>query len=227
MTEQEIIYSILETIRNNEILDDDKTTESFLRNLLYAYRADAIKNDLDISEEVFQSFMLKFEKKDLNNGIFESINLPDIIYNIHRNGIVISDLYGTEVSIVPREEAIISQRSRFFKPLYVAYIQSQKMVLRANLKGLSQSNKLNNELLKTLVSDQPEIEISCILTNPNDSPGYDWKMNAFPFPSQKISSVKQKILRQEFGVMMEVKKDEIQNSRADNIIYQDESKLYK
>ena len=40
MTEWEIIYSLLETIRDNEINDDDKMSVDYLRHILYSYRAD-------------------------------------------------------------------------------------------------------------------------------------------------------------------------------------------
>ena len=76
MTEWEIIYSLLETIRDNEINDDDKMSVDYLRHVLYSYRADSIKNDHEISEEIFQEYKLIFEK---DNQLFVAKNLRNKI----------------------------------------------------------------------------------------------------------------------------------------------------
>ncbi len=227
MTEQEILYSLLEVIRNSEITEDDKTTEAFLRNLIHMYRADAIKDELTIADELYQTVEIPFLAKSKEKGFYESTRLPDILFNTNRGGIIVNDEYGRELPVVPKEEALLSQKSRFYQPLYIAYVQSNKLVIIANVKKLLTENPINRALIKTLEGVNPKIEINCILTNPNDSPSYDWRSTPFPFPGNKIAEMKQKILRREFGIMSEVKRDEIQNARADNIIYQDESKLYK
>ena len=227
MTEQEIIYSLWEVIRDNAVSDDDKITEGFLRNLLYVYRADAIKDEYEISEEMYQSVSLFFSETISGNGIFESLNLPDILYNRSRAGINLIDMYGQEVPVVSKEEAVITQKSRFWAPFYVAYMQSPSLIIRANLLKLTHADAMINDLLNTLRSRHPIVKVSCILNNPTDAENYDWKKTPFPFPGQKIAELKQKLLRREFSIMSEVKKDQIQNARADNVIYQDESKLYK
>lgn len=227
MTEHEIVYSLWEVIRDNAVSDDDKITEAFLRNLLYTYRADAIKDEYEISEEMYQTVRLSFVEAGAGSGVFESLNLPDVLYNRSRAGINLIDMYGQEVPIVSKEEAVITQKSRFWAPFYVAYMQSAKLVLKANLDKLDSANAMINDLLKTLRSRNPTIEANCILNKPTDAEGYDWKSTPFPFPGQKLAELKQKLLRREFAIMSEVKKDQIQNARADNVIYQDESKLYK
>ena len=227
MTEQEIIYSLLETIRNSEINDDERMTEAYLRNILYTYRADALKGMHDVSEEVFQEFSLKTVLEQNSSGIFHSTNLPDIIYDVSRYGILIYDLYGTELPVTSKEEAVNSQKRRFYTPKYIAFIQAGKLTIQANLKLLETSGDIENSLLNLLNTNDSVIKISCVLTDPSKGDGYNWRESNFPFPSVKTNTLKQNILRREFGIMYEVKKDEIQNARADNIIYQDESKLYK
>lgn len=223
MTEEKIIYSIQETIRDNEINDDDKLTIAFLRNVLYAYRADALKDSMAFSEELFQPYKLSFQKK---GNIYEALNMPSIIYDQHRYGISVLN-FGVELSITSREEALNSMKGKFFNPPYVSFFTNQKLTIVANENVLKNTNTNNIALYGILNSPKPQLEINAVLVNPSQGEGYDWKKSNFPLNAQKISSIKQGILRREFGIMMEVKKDDVQNSRADRIIYQDESKLYK
>lgn len=224
MTEWEIIYSLLETIRDNEINDDDKMSVDYLRHILYSYRADSIKNDHEMSEEMFQEYKLIFEK---DNQLFVAKNLPDIIYDKSRYGISILDMYGTELPVVSKEEAVNSQKSKMYVPPYIAYIQNQRIYVKINQESLNTKPTEMQNLYTILNGPTKELSISCILAKPKDGVGYDWKKTPFPFYTNKLNTIKQNILRREFGIMLEVKKDDIQNTRADNIIYQDESKLYK
>lgn len=223
---------MLETIRNLEINDDERMTELYLRNLLYTYRADALKDTEYITEEVYQDFGVEFFM--LKDGYFQSTFLPPIIYNSHNSGISIYDYYGTEVPVSSKEEALNGSKRRFYNQPYSAYVNSGKLFIIANLKTIENADESTKNLLKRLIEmndvfdmNKEKIQISCILVEPSAALDYDWKVSTFPFPAAKLNSLKQNILRKEFGIMFEVKKDEIQNARADNIIYQDESKLYK
>ena len=225
MTEWEIIYGLLETIRNNEINDDDRMTESFLRHVLYTHRAETIiKNEFEFAEDIFQVYQLGVSRK---NDQFVSNTLPDIIYDKYRFGISLYSFGEYEVPVVSREEAINSQKSRFYKPPYIAYITNGIIYISANRAQIDKVPGNTGNLLAAMSKINPKIEISCILAKPIEGFGYDWKKTPFPFPVHKLNALKQSILRKEFGIMYEVKKDEVQNARADNIIYQDESKLYK
>lgn len=222
MTEQEIIYSLLETIRAAEVSDDEKTTEAYLRNILSTYRADAIKSDYDISQESYQDFTLQMQEIG-TNGMFESTNLPGIIYESGRIGFQIYD-YGTYVPITTREEAVGSQSSRFFSPKFIGYISGGKLKVSANLSVIEGGTDNDRAFLNQL---RDSIEVHCVLLNPGMGNEYNWKKTPYPMQASKISLMKQNILRREFGISAEIKRDEIQNTRQDNIIYQDESKLYK
>lgn len=224
MNEQEIIFSLIETIRANEINDDERLTIGYLRNILYTYRAEVIKNTYELSEDNYQSYELNFQKKGSN--IFISNGMPDIIYDNQRIGISIIDYDGTELPVVSKEEAINSQKSRFINPPYVAYITNGSLTINANIDRIAQLPTGNGVLL-TKLNTENKIVINCILAKPLQGIGYDWETSPFPLNASLLSKVKQNILRREFGVSLEVKKDEIQNAKADNIIYQDESKLYK
>jgi hypothetical protein len=223
MTEQEIVYGILETIRAYEITDDEKVTEEILRNYLSNYRNEDIKNVFEISEEHYQNIDLVFKKK---NEIFES-DLPGIIYERGRIGISISDWNIPAVPVTSKEEAMNARRSRMYKPPYIAYLTNgvihvivQNDVLETMPAGLSYLKNL-------LLSSSPKLEIQAILSDVSQGKNYDWTLTPYPLSANRIQTIRKNILRQEFGITVEVKKDEVQNRRQDNIIYQDESKLYK
>lgn len=222
-TEQKIIYELLETIRNSEITDDEKITEELLRQYLYDYRNNAIKNMYEISEEIYQQYKLIFNPA---GNEYVSNNLPDIIYDKSRFGISIHD-FNITLPVVSKEEALNAQKSRFYIPPYVAYIQNGKISVIVNSDALNKLDESKKYLKNLLSATNAEIQISCILADPSLGIGYDWKTSNFPLFASALKDVRQNILRQEFGIMQEVKKDEVQNARADDIIYQDESKLYK
>ena len=216
MTETEIIYSILEIVRNSEVTIDEKMTEDFLRHLIYTYRADAIEKTVDISEELFQPYYLQFEK---TKNFYEA-ELPDILYMNQRMGISFSN-WGLEVPITSKEEALISQKSKFHKAEVIGFVQHKKLKLIINQSSTTQN------LINQISYQDKTIEISCILAEPNVALNYDPDVDIFPLDKARLATMRYNLLRREFGVMVEMKKDEIQNARADNIIYQDESKLYK
>lgn len=220
-TEQKIIYELLETIRNSENTDDDKMTERVLRQYLYDYRNAELKNLSEVSEEVFQKFTIDIHKE---GKYYVSGEFPDIIFDKSRYGISIFD-FDVILPVTSKEEALTAQKSRFYVPAYISYIDSEKLYIIVNSDALMKLDNDRQYLLNLL--NQRKLEIRCILSDPSKGTGYDWKKSKFPMMASSIKNIRQNILRQEFGIMQEVKKDEVQNGRADNIIYQDESKLLK
>lgn len=223
MTEQEIIYGILETIRAYEITDDEKVTEAIIRNYLANYRNEDIKNVFEISEEHYQNIDLVFKKE---NETFTSV-LPGIIFERGRIGISISDWSVTPVPVSSKEEAMNARRSRMYRPPYIAYLTNGKIHIIVQSDVLETMPAANSYLKNLLLSRDPKIEIQAILSDVSKGKNYDWTKTPYPLSANRIQTIRKNILRQEFGITVEVKKDEVQNARQDNIIYQDESKLYK
>lgn len=223
MTEQEIVYGILETIRAFEITDDEKITEAVLRNYLSNYRNEDIKNVFEISEEYYQNIDITFKKE---NDMFVSTSIPGIIYERGRIGISISDFKGT-IPVTSKEEALNARRSKMYRPAYIAYITNGKLYVIVQNDVLIEQPMVNSYLKNLLLSPKPTLEIQVILTDPSKAKNYDWASTPYPLSANRIQTIRKNILRQEFGITVEVKKDEVQNRRQDNIIYQDESKLYK
>ena len=238
MTEQEIVYGILETIRAHEITDDEKTTEAVIRNYLANYRNEDIKNIFEISEEYYQNIDVFFRKEgnqfvshfpvDPNNPQASKVNqpLPGIIYERGRSGISISNFDGY-IPVTSKEEALNSRKSRMYRPPYVAYLTNGQIYLIVQEDVLETMPMSVSYLKNILLSPNPKIEIQAILSDVSKGKGYDWTSTPYPLAANRIQTIRKNILRQEFGITIEVKKDEVQNARQDNIIYQDESKLYK
>ena len=69
MTEEEIVYSIIETLNANEYNNDNKITERMVRNLIYQYRGEILlkyySEGDDINEECFQLIELNFKRKGI------------------------------------------------------------------------------------------------------------------------------------------------------------------
>lgn len=222
MTEQEIIYGILETIRAFEITDDEKVTEEIIRNYLANYRNEDIKNVFEISEEHYQSIDLNFKKE---GELYVSL-VPGIIYERGRTGISFNDFTST-VPIASKEEALNSRRSKMYKPPYIGYITNGKLYVIVQTDVLESMPLPTSYLKNLLLSPNPKIEVQVILSDVTKGKDYDWTSTPYPLSANRIQTIRKNILRQEFGITVEVKKDEVQNKRQDSIIYQDESKLYK
>lgn len=227
-TELEIVYSLLNTLKAGEYNNDERLSERFLRNLLLVYRANSMrkiyKDGHIISDEVYQEFPINLLKR--NDDDFSSTT-PKTISLRHRYGFYI-EKDGIEIPIVNSLEFNNSKRDVFecFRPkakmngneliFYIGSYDETRVSTTSryyNLyEKLSKESEDNNSI---------DLHFYGLLYNPSDDPNYNWEESIFPFPAEKLEELKAQILVREFQFIIRAKKDEIQNTRGDEIRYHD------
>lgn len=233
VTEKEIIYSILNTVRNGQHNSDETITERLLRAYLSNYRADAIRknyeNGLSISDEVFQQIEISLEEKEENYFVGD---LPKYIHLDENGYYLFKNL--TSIPIVNKEKFELFHKNNLEKSKVNAYITGNKLTVYGGTyeEGLDE----NNDVVLQIISEKYEsqnsnkkkivaFEFSSVLQNPSDDKNYDWERDPYPFPAERIPELRYQIIKNEFGIMAEAKTDEVQNARKDNIRYHEEQKL--
>jgi len=234
-TEQEIIYTMLETLRGGELNNDEPLGERLLRNLLRKHRPESIRkmyrNGIAVDPEVFQHLQLTFEPVITSTGPSETdyqIDFPKLIR-------------------LPKDTGFYIEQNGYMIPLVnpgVFYAERRNFNTKFQIKGkLSGSNcqiyigdkdskhiELNSEmwtLIKSLEDNIQEnggnliIDFYGVLLNPSDDPNYNWKTDVYPFPSERIAELCNTIYAKEFGIIVQAKSDEVQNTAPDQIRYHD------
>lgn len=243
-TEKHIIYSLIETIRDSEHNNDETLHEELLRNFLYDHRGDSLrkyyKDGQTINDEVFQKQTLSLVKLPNNDFI---VKLPKIIRFTNHYGFYF-EKYGMVIPVISSENFNLNKRNPFNSKFAYAKTDGNNLVLRLpeSLEGLDQASEnyiVLKEFLESIYQQELfnynfpleatdvviNVDFSAVLYNPTDCPDYDWEIDVFPFPAEKIPELKQQILVKEFGIMNQSKKDEVQNGRADQVRYHDNEEV--
>lgn len=239
-TEKAFIYSILNTVRVAEHNNDETVTESLLRNYVYIHRPESLrkfyKDGQTVGDEVFQKIEATLTKLPNGDFVFE---LPKIIRFTNHYGFYL-EKYGMVIPVVSSENFNLNKRNPFNSKFAYAKTEGNKLLLRLpeSLEGLDQAGEnyvVINELLTSIYQQELfnynfpleatpvviQLDLSCVLYDPNDCPTYDWEVDIFPFPAERLPELEQQILVKEFGIMNQSKKDEVQNGRADQVRYHD------
>lgn len=221
-TEEKIVYSIMETVRNGQLNDDLNLNERTVRSYLASYRAALIKkyseNGITISEQCFQSLgRLKFDY--FNPREFRR-KMENVIRLENSYGVVglMVEKYGENIPVVNSEEYHLSRKSiiekyhpkgKFLGTFLTIYI-GQK-----NLKACTPSEGLN-EIIQGFEEDIIEtggsgiyLEVNAILVNPDQAESYDWTADPYPMDSESVAELKNEILRREYGIVLQTKTDKV------------------
>lgn len=229
-TELSLVYSIIETLRESEYNNDEKLNERFVRSLIHQYRVDSLRkysaNGARFSDEVFQKKTLVLKQMNLLEYVVE---LPKIIrtnndygFYIEKNGIPIP---------INNSEAY-----RLYKKGFSGFYpkaKTEQNTLTLFIGEENQCTEENSELyllmkfLKEGIEEAGalEIDLRAVLFNPEDADNYDWENDIFPFPAERIEEMRTQLMVKEYGIMINAKKDEVANARADNIRYHDNTDI--
>lgn len=243
-TEHKIIYGILETLRNSEYNNDEVMSERYLRALLQTFRGKDLRiyyNDgHTISDEVFQTKKILFKsaaytgKTTQNIGTDEYISEFPKIIQLNGYGFYM-EVYGVPIPIVPSHEYSLLKHDKFQKKLIFAKTENQKVYIYAP-HSVECINSGDNKALRDYIfapangtgaNRKFNINFHGVFHDPEDADGYDWEINPWPFPSERLDDFITNLLRRQFGIMVNVKSDEIQNNRQDNIRYHDNTDVNK
>ena len=235
-TEREIIYTMLSVINKSEYNNDEPLGDRILRRFLQKYRADLLRkhynNGINVDPEVFQKIELSLKPVPGTNYEFE-LELPKIIRFKQNTGYYI-ECVGRSIPIMDPEAYRYSKQNFNTSFLPKAKVSGNKITLYIGnldndcIVGFSELAALITSLGGNLTVEaygEVSIDLFCVLNNPSDDPNYDWKTSIYPFPAERINEMMNQIYSKEYGILVDAKSDEIQNTRQDYVRYHDQDDL--
>lgn len=221
-TEEEIVYSIIETVKKGNLSDDNRINERLVRAFLKTYRASAIAKassmGITITDECFQYLGdLKFDYVRSRQFVKE---LPKMIMLSHNHGVQF-EVVGENIPVLNSEEYSLSLKSLLNGKLPKAKITSNKATvyigeyLVVNGKQKPLKNIVIDEFNDQINSNDSKfvnIEVYGILDNPDHAPDYDWTKSPYPCPSELIEDIKTKILAKEYNFILNIRVDKVTDS---------------
>lgn len=221
-TEEEIVYSIIETAKKGNLSDDNRINERLVRGFLKIYRASAIAkataSGIIIGDESFQYLgNLRFDF--VRSRQFQR-ELPKMILMSSNFGVRF-EVAGENIPVLNSEEFSLSTKSLLNGKLPKAKMVANKALvyvgeyLIVNSKQKPKKNFAIDELQRQMFANSNafvEVEVYGVLDNPDHGEGYDWTTSPYPCPSELIEEIKTKILAKEFNLILNTKVDKITDS---------------
>ena len=235
-TEQDIIYSIWETVRSGEINQDDNISERLLRAYLSSHRGKhLLKNYTDgaqLPDEVYQDLGNIYFSLSGNDII--STNIPKAIRMPYNFGILArKDSY--LISVVNDEEFLNSQKDDFNKYHPKLKLINNRLYLYKGIEQLCDDefesyqntvlNKTVRKLNQELKNNQLNLNIRAVLVNPDDEVGYDWTRSPYPFPDEYLEDLINSVNARDFNLYLRTRSDEIGDQRDNNTSYNSPQEL--
>lgn len=225
-TEEEIVYSIIETASKGNLSDDNRINERLVRSFLRTYRASAIAKSssmgITITDECFQTLgSVKFDFVKARQ--FQAF-LPKMIL-LNNNFGVYFQVSGENIPVLFSEEYSLSLKSLINGKLPKAKMIANKATIYAgeylivNGKQKPVYNEVINELSTQISQNQNqfiEVEVYGVLDNPDDGLDYDWTSSPYPCPSELIEEIKSKILAKEYNLILNIKPDKVTDSNDED-----------
>lgn len=225
-TEEEIVYSIIETAKKGNLSDDNRINERIVRAFLKPYRATAIAKassmGIIITDESFQ-YLGNIKFNYLRSRQFVA-DLPKMILLRNNFGIRF-EVVGETIPVLNSEEYSLSLKSLLNGKLPKAKMISNKATVYAgeylvvNGKQKPVKNILIDEFEEQIKDNNNqfiEVEVYGVLDNPDHAPDYDWTKSPYPCPSELIEEIKTKILSKEYNLILNVKVDKVTDSNDED-----------
>jgi hypothetical protein len=235
-TELEAVYHILNVARAAEHNNDEPTTERLVRSMLQNHRADSLrkfyKDGHYVDDEVFQKIPIEVTKD--SNGDFK-VEIPKAIRFEHHAGFYL-EKNEIPIPVITSQQYRLNKNNPFGKNFLFAKTEEQLLTLFVADVSTIQNPDIYSENYLFLKAIQDEILIAeiynfnnpgsqlptklnlnyhAVLLNPSDDPNYDWEIDNYPFPSERLFELATQVLAKEFGIMTASKKDEVQNAKGD------------
>jgi hypothetical protein len=221
-TEEQIVYSIIETVTKGHLTDDNKINERLVRGFLQIYRATAIAKQslsgLTITDECFQ-YLGEVPFKYLKPKHYIS-DLPKILLLQHNFGVRF-EVEGENIPVLNSEEFQLSFGNLVNKRLPKAKMVNNKPVIYTGEyvvvdgQQFPKENHVISNLKQQMISSNNgfiNVEVYAILDNPSKAPDYDWTQDPYPCPSELVEEIKTKILAKEYNIILNVNTDKVSDS---------------
>jgi hypothetical protein len=201
ITEKEIVYSILNSLRGGHSNNNDLLSNRLIRSWIAAERANLLLQFTDsgrsVSEENYQSLSTKTFTL-VSDNIYKH-TLPKIIYFNRRSGVRIR--YNNEaVLMCTKSQDRNYQKDNYFSSVKRAWVIGNEMYVRI---GTGNETNLN-------------LDIDAILYYPSDDINYNWETDVYPLQSELITVLKQTAIKNEQNIINMALNDTTNNFTSDN-----------
>lgn len=227
ITEENIVYQILDTVRASELNSDEVTDERQVRAYLQVHRARIIQkytlDGLTVQDICFQRATAT---RTSDVGLQEStFSIPPIIQLPGYKGVRVSSSGFSPIAIVSDEEYYLAKKHLLNKYHPKGTIDHGTMTIWAG--DVHEHVQFDGDAMQAVVDQikNEDLNFSAILSNPDDGIGYDWTTSQYPLPEEALDELKQRVLRQEFNVILSTKSDQVPNMKNDTLRYHDQGKV--
>lgn len=228
ITEENIVYQILDKITGGNTNADERYGERYIRSLMRVRRASLIAQSynggLTVPQFEFQSIPNITFIDDVNS--IPTYFIPDVIFLHKHSGIKIFAQNGDLIPILSKQDYQLSLKNPMTKFTPKIVIEENKIQLftgNNNIDFFDYGTGLSN--LKNELETNKKVNLELILANPDDAPNYNWTTDQYPLSSELISKLKRDIIVTEFSDNQYSEKDEVTNGKRDSIRYHDQSKI--
>lgn len=231
-TEEQIVYEILNIVYGGKVSDDNEISPRLVQSFLRKHRASKLatyySKGMNVDDFLFQNIgPVEFDLvKDLDykSEVPALINFP-LNYGIRlsKEGyyIPVVDRFAFELS----KNNIINQSSPKATmdgsaiTIYIGYSDPCNF-LDTSSKEIA-TNKFVEE--SESIDNVPKIyaDLSAVLYDPEDAPGYDWSRDPYPCPSDIIDQLTTSTLARDMELLIRQQSDKVSNAKDDKINFDD------
>jgi len=209
MTRSEIAYSILETIRQGSIVDDERLDirliESFIPIKRAEYLEESLKKNIPASENSIQEYTADINRIDFGSytGTVTTASVPNPINT--KFGLALVEIASTDFNQYPFT-IVNSSHFRF---------AGNGRFNRDNIFVCYENNTLFFKSGDTTFNTLEQCIIRGVFEYPENVPGFDVENDDYPVDVQGIDYIKESIFRMDIRMFMAGITDEISDSSGE------------
>lgn len=209
MTRSEIAYSILETVRQGSIVDDERLDirliESFIPIKRAEYIEESLKKGVPASENAIQEYVADIDRIDTGSYVssMTTATVPNLIntkFGLALDEVASTDFTQYPFTIVNTKHFRMAGNGRFNKSnIFVCY--------EDNTLFFKSGDPTFNVLEQCVVRG--------VFESPEDVPGFDVENDDYPIDIQGIDYIKESIFRMDIRMFMAGITDETSDSSGE------------
>ena len=203
MTLQNLVDDLMLEARNNNIAESEKLSKHQIILWIKSYRAMLIKQKLDKKEPLDDAFTqtirMHVDKIENDPGHFEYVGdkeLPKLISTKTNFGVIqVKDAYGNIIQMGSETKMKFQKYRKYTCKDYIAYKKGNKIYVEGD------SNMLEYIDVKIVAEDPTELK-GC----------YNIETDDHPLPMYMWGTIKELIIKQDFGIMFRMVSDTSNNT---------------
>jgi len=181
VTEKEIVYSILNSLRGSHSSNNDMISERLIRSWINTERANLLLQFTDsgrsISQENYQNISIEFSKKQ-RDGYYKT-KIPKILFFNRRSGIRIY-YRGESVLMCTKTQNKNYEISPYLKEVQRCWVVGDYLYSKVDKGSMLQKGIL---------------DIDAVLFNPSDDSNYNWETDTYPLQGELVNVLKTTVLK--------------------------------